>query len=80
MLSTDIDSLPLRGALAAADHQRRKNETEKQERKVNVLIKRQHKHYSNSDILCLMAKYSLGLLIFKQFSKVFFYISVVIKF
>ena len=44
----------------------------KQERKVNVLIKRQHKHYSNSDILCLMAKYSLGLLIFKQFSKVFF--------
>ena len=44
----------------------------KQERKVNVLIKRQHKHYSNSDILCLMAKYSLGLLIFKQFSNVFF--------
>ena len=53
----------------------------KQERKVNVLIKRQHKHYSNSVILCLMAKYSLGLLIFKQFSKgFFFYISVVIKF
>ena len=38
------------------------------------MIKRQHKHYSNSDILCLMAKYSLGLLIFKQFSKGFFFI------
>ena len=28
MLSTDIDNLPLGGALGAADHQRRKNEKE----------------------------------------------------
>ena len=58
------------GSLAEADHQSSKTK-KKQERKVNVLIKRQHKHYSNSNILCLMAKYSLGLLIFKEFSKVF---------
>ena len=52
----------------------------KQERKVNVLIKRQHKHYSNSHILCLMAKYSLGVLIFKQFSKVFFIFQLLLSF
>ena len=61
------------GSLGGADHQSSKNEKETR-KKVNVLIIRQHKHYSNSDILCLMAKYSLGLLIFKQFSKVFFFI------
>ena len=62
------------GSLAGADHQSSKNEKETRKKKVNVLIKRKHKHYSNSDILCLMAKYSLGLLIFKQFSKGFFFI------
>ena len=36
------------------------NKKKKQERKINVLLKRQHKHYSNSDILCFMAKCSLS--------------------
>ena len=34
------------------------NKEKKQERTINVLLKRQHKHYSNSNILCFMAKCS----------------------
>lgn len=58
------------GSVGVADHQSSKSE--KETRKIGKCLDKKHKHYSNSDILCLMAKYSLGLIIFKQFGKVFF--------